>query len=38
MRAVFSALAQEDLDRNCPSGMGDRRVGTAVPSFRPVRG
>jgi hypothetical protein len=27
MRAV-NVLAQASLDRNCPSWMGDRRVGT----------
>jgi hypothetical protein len=28
MRASFNVSAQANLDRNCPSGMGDRRVGT----------
>jgi hypothetical protein len=28
MRASFNVLAQANLDRNFPSGMGDRRVGT----------
>jgi hypothetical protein len=28
MRALFNVLAQVNLDRNFPSGMGDRRVGT----------
>lgn len=28
MRASFNVLAQENLDRNYPSWMGDRRVGT----------
>jgi hypothetical protein len=25
---IFNVLAQANLDRNFPSGMGDRRVGT----------
>ena len=31
MRASVNVLAQANLDRNFPSGMGDRRVGTGMP-------